>query len=103
MSQKFIGKRVQVEHVVMSVRVPQKVQQRIAPLVASKTCVIAECGNPSSARGLCPTCRAASKSAINNGLATEEDLIRQGMLLPLQKTGRTARSKFAQQLQAATE
>jgi len=102
MPEKFIGKRVQVEYAVMNARVPRKVQDRISPKVKAGRCIIQDCDREAAARGLCATCRAASKAAINNGSVTEEELIREGMLLPEQTRGRKARSKFAQQLESRT-
>ncbi len=63
-----------------------------------KTCLT--CGNPPVARGLCRTCRAASKAAILRGEVTEEQLIEDGLLLPPQNGGRKPNSGFARKLEA---
>jgi len=64
-----------------------------------KTCLIRGCDNPPVARGLCQTCRAAAKAAIQRGEVTEDELIERGLLLPAVTAGRKPESAFAKQLE----
>lgn len=57
------------------------------------------CRNKPVARGLCSTCRAAAKAAIDRGEVTEQQLIDSGLLLPAMNAGRKPNNGFVRQLQ----
>ena len=56
----------------------------------SRKCLVPGCENDGTRRGLCSSCRNAAQRQIVAGHTTEEELIRQELLLPKGRKGKLA-------------
>lgn len=60
----------------------------------NKKCLIKECENKETTRGLCMKCRSIASAMISNGDTTEEELVAMGMILPQTKKESFFRLQF---------
>jgi len=99
----IVSRQVLIREVVVNVKVPKKVRDKIQPSIDAGICIIDDCEKPAVARGLCWNCRKAASAAVASGKYSEEDLIRDGMLLHTKRAGRKPANAFVRQLSDSTQ
>ena len=55
---------------------------------AKPKCLVPDCKNPPTRRGLCFSCRIAARREIESGRTTEVELVESGLLLPNVRRGK---------------
>jgi hypothetical protein len=62
-------------------------------------CIVPGCTNTRFTRGVCQSCLRVARNKIECGDITEQQLIDDGLLLPLQKKGRKSENALAKVLE----